>query len=108
MAHHELLCEVLAALKHGTCLAGAYDEQIGAAFGEVITDSGHQRVLVAYHDHVDIIVGHEAVNGFEVERRKGCHVGSVGSCSAVAGSDEQLVQKRTLAHFPSECRFAAA
>ena len=105
MAHHEALGEILAAFEGRTLLRRADDED-GVGL-EIVIYACYQRVFVADDNHVDGVIGDKAAYCFEIERRE-VDIGAVGTCAAVAGSDEKRGSARALGNFPGESGLSAA
>ena len=103
MARHEGFCEILASLEGCACIRRAGHKY---AVGEPVIDTGHKRVFVARHNHVDGIVGHKTRYAVKIERRER-YVGSVLRRAAITGGYVQIVNERALRHFPRQSRFTA-
>ena len=89
MALHEALCKVLAALECGTGLRGADHERTARTGCEEVIYAGHERILVAYDNHIYTILTGKTCDGLEVEGRNR-HILAVCVSAAVAGSDIKL------------------
>ena len=109
MALHKALGKVFAALKlraQARRTNHAHALQVGAAL-EVVGYAGHQRVFVAHHQHVHLVVEHSLGHGLEVERLY-VEVLAILVGAGVAGSYEKMVEQLALAQLPGYGAFAAA
>ncbi len=96
---HETLGKILAALEFGAGFRRAGHKHIVRL--KIVVYTGHERVFVAYNNHIYCIVGHKTAYAFKIQRRK-LHVGAICSCAAVAWGDIQVVATRTLTEFPCQ------
>ncbi len=107
MARHELLGPFLASFEACAVSTGPYDEHSGTLLGEVVAQTGHERVFVADNNEVDSVGVDGACHGVEVGRLQS-DVGAEGAGASVAGSYEEVSHTRALRHFPGQRRLAAS
>ena len=94
VAHHELLGIVLATLQLSPLTAGTDNGHIAQSdvVCKIIGNSGHQRSLGAYDDHLDIVVQYKIANGGKVGGRQFNILGFRNqSCTGISGCHKKGV-----------------
>ena len=70
-------------------------------------DALDEWVLGAYHDHLDVLLKHKALDGLEVVGLYG-YVLAYQIGPSVAGGDKKFLHFRTLCNLPCQCMLASA
>ena len=85
VALHKAFGKVLRAFEDGTSLGGAnHRDVLGTGIGfQFVVDTFHQRILWAYHHHVDAFLHTEGLDGLEIVGLHGDILAAVaGACIA--------------------------
>ena len=101
MTLHESLSKILTSLQHGSLLAGTYYRDGGQlCVGlEVIIDTLHQRILGAYHHHIDIILQTKVTYPLKIIGRQR-YIGTHTGCACITRRNEQLFTTLALCYLP--------